>query len=461
MLTMPTLSVLEHAAFVGAGLLVYVAATRASAQRRHPSAAIAWVLAIATFPYLATPLFLLFGSRKFVRPAPTVHLAGAMPSAQVPDWAASLSLALNLPAPVGNATARLHADGTQALTALLALVTQAEHSLEVGTYLLGHDAVGREIADALAAAARRGVRTRLLLDWVGSLKTPRAQLRALREAGVEVRRFMPLLHNPRQGRTNLRNHRKLVVADGAQVWSGGRNLADEYFLDRPGRSAWVDLSFVVEGPVATQALAQFEHDWASASGRNEPIPSTGTSAPAAAGPVMAQWWPSGPDRADDTLHALLMAAAYHARARILAVTPYYVPDEALLEAWCMACRRGVRVSLLLPRRSNHGLADWARERALRRLVECGAQVWLAERMVHAKAVIVDDALALCGSANLDGRSLFLNYEVMTVFYGQPQIDALVLWHAAQLAQATPYRAQRPAWWRDVAEGVVRAVGFQL
>jgi cardiolipin synthase len=458
---LPAMTALEHGAFVFAGLLIYIIATRTGEQRRHPSAAIAWVVAIAAFPYLAIPLFLTFGRRKFVRPAHAVPAARGPASSRTPQWANALLTGLGLPEAVANASVSFQPQGPDSLAALIGLIGGAGQTLEIGTFMLGADEVGNQVTDALVAAAARGVRARVLVDSVGNLKSPQSLLRRLRGGGVEVRSFMPLLHNPMRGRTNLRNHRKLAVADGARLWSGGRNLAREYFLNRPGRPAWVDLSFVAVGPVAAQARAQFEIDWATAGGRVGPSRLRIPAVSHPDGPTPAQWIPSGPDLAEDTLHALLMTAAYHARDRILAVTPYFVPDEALLEAWCMACHRGVRISLVVPRQSNHRLADWARERALRRLVQCGGQVWLAPVMVHAKAVVVDDELALCGSLNLDGRSLFLNYEVMTAFYGPAEVAWLAQWQARLVAQAQPYRVRRPAWWRDLLEGLVRSIGFQL
>lgn len=365
---------------------------------------------------------------------------------------------------VHNARVQLHADGVESLQSLLATVAAARQRLDVCTYLLANDDTGRQIAQALLDSAGRGVRVRLLVDALGGLGMPSAMLRTLRRRGVQVRRFMPLLHNPLHGRTNLRNHRKLALADGRRLWSGGRNLADEYFVDRPGRLAWVDLSYEVRGPLAAQAQAQFNTDWRVARGlalRKARRPHDGPGAQPGVSGALAQWVASGPDHADDTLHALLLAAAYHAQRRIVAVTPYFVPDQALIDAWCLACRRGVRVSLLLPARSNHRLADIARERALRELAAAGAQVWLAPTMVHAKAVLVDDDMALVGSLNLDARSLFLNYEAMTAFYGAEELRWLSQWCAGQIAQARPYHARRPSWARDIVEGLVLALGFQL
>ena len=159
------------------------------------------------------------------------------------------------------------------------------------------------------------------------------------------------------------------------------------------------------------------------------------------GGALAQWVPSGPDQPDDTVYALLLTAAFHAQRRIVAITPYFVPDEALLDAWCIACRRGVQVHLIVPARSNHRLADWARERALRQLAAAGAQVWLAPGMLHAKAVVIDDSMALTGSLNLDARSLFLNYESMTAFYDREQVQWLSGWCARQIAAAQPHQAR--------------------
>lgn len=476
------LSGLGHALLAAAGLLVYVLATRIRHQRRHPSAALGWVGSIVVFPYVAVPLFLVFGMRKFARPlriprqtpvvdaAPTLAVGG-------PAWALQLLAFMDLAPPVSNRAIVFHRQGAEALLGLMGAIERSTRTLDISTFVFGDDEVGQRVAAALLKAVQRGVAVRLLIDAVGSLKMPRALLRQLQGGGVAVQRFVPLWTSPIQGRTNLRNHRKLVVVDGVHLWSGGRNLASEYFLDRPGTPAWVDLSYEIHGPVATQAAAQFDADWRMASGRLSTVPPASVrtalagrgALPLQSGPppgpqptgLWAQWVPSGPDHADDTVHTLLLAGAFQAQRRIVAVTPYFVPDDALLAAWCLACRRGVQVSLLLPRQSNHHLADWARERALRDLVAAGGRVWLAEGMLHAKAVIMDDNIALSGSVNLDARSLFLNYEAMTAFYGEQEIRWLSDWCAQHIALAQPYDARRPSWARDIAEGMVRSIAFQL
>lgn len=456
-----SLSALEHGAFVATGLLVYVVVTRIGQQRRHPSAAIGWVLGIAAFPYVGLPLFLIFGTRKFTRPCRQRAAAPAVGAALAPAWAATLLASMGIEPARRNSAIDFHADGEASLQALLNLCGSATQELAVGTFVLGDDEVGATVERQLTAAAARGVRTRILIDAVGSMGMPRSATERMRSAGVQVLRFMPLLHNPMRGRTNLRNHRKLAVADGTRLWAGGRNLAAEYFRARPGRPAWTDLSFSAAGPLAQDALAQFDGDWHLAGGPVEGSAQRAAATPADCAGAVAQWVPTGPDQADDTVHALLLAATYHATDRILAVTPYFVPDEVLLEAWCTASRRGVRLRLVLPRRSNHRLADLARERALRRLVQAGAEVRLVEGMVHAKAMIFDNGLALCGSVNLDGRSLFLNYEAMAAFYGAAEIGWLARWIEALGERGSPHRGEMPSLPRDVLEGVVRSVGFQL
>jgi cardiolipin synthase len=293
---------------------------------------------------------------------------------------------------------------------------------------------------------------------VGRLLEPRRDLRALAAAGIEVALFVPPLHSPLRGRLNLRNHRKTVIADGSWLWCGGRNLSAQYFEGAPGAAPWRDLSFDLRGALAGRALECFERDWRFATG----APGAVQEAPAeAASGAMAQLIPSGPDQCDDTLLSLLVMACFRARERIVAVTPYFVPGNSLLMALALAARRNVDVHLIVPARSNHRLADLARPRALRELAAAGGKVWLVPEMVHAKAVVVDGSLALAGSANLDGRSLLLNYELMVAFYEAADVRRFAGWIERQIKGAVRYLPRRPGLARDLAEGVVLWLTFQV
>jgi len=456
------------ALLVISGLIIYVAASHSLNQRRHPSAAIAWVMGILLVPYITLPLYLAFGSRKVVASrlfpgqrlsavsVPTTHTTAARSQ--------QLCRAMGLPEPVDYAELNLHEDGTQALNALRRIIDGASRMLDVSTFLLGRDVLGDEIADRLKQRARAGLKVRLLIDGIGIYIGGYPDLRSLTEAGVEVVRFVSPFRSPKRGRTNLRNHRKMLIADGKRLWCGGRNLAAEYFEGDPrpimGRKPWLDLSFDLSGDLAGQALAQFDQDWAFATER--PSPETQTLAtPETETKTLAQLVASGPDRPDDTIFTLLVSGCFTSQKRILAVTPYFVPDASLLTALMLAARRGIEIDLVLPAHSNHHLADFARHRSLRDLVAAGGRVWLHPQMIHAKAVIIDDELALSGSANLDGRSLFLNYEMMVAFYDRKAVRAFARWVEARRLEATPYHASRPGMLRELAEGLLLWLAFQL
>ena len=449
-----------HGIVVIAGLLIYVVVSHTLRQRRNPSAAIAWVITLALVPYVGLPLYLIFGTRKLARPKGGAPHAFGAPDAGAEEehWPRRLAAALGLAPPASFRELRIHEDGGQALHALHELVASATRTLDLCTYILGRDPAADALCDMLARKARDGVKVRLMVDGAGNLLEGRRDLRSLRAAGIEVAIFVPPLHSPRRGRFNLRNHRKMVIADGAWLWCGGRNLAAQYFEGTPGRPAWKDLSFDLKGALAERALECFESDWAFASDTRRR--GTAHSGPAAPGPL-AQLFPSGPDQADDTLYALLVTAFFKARKRIVAVTPYFVPDPTLLMALTLAARRNVQVDLLIPAKSNHRMADLARHRALRELAGAGARVWLAPQMIHAKAVVVDDAIALAGSANLDARSLFLNFELMVAFYEPGDVASLAGWIDRQASGGTRYVAHRPGLLRDLAEGLVLWLAFQL
>jgi len=455
----PALAAVTHGVFVLVGLLLYVLTTRAGRQRRHPSSALAWVMTIALLPYIALPLFLLFGTRKVAKPASPrpLPLPSAADGAPAPHWAGALLAGLGLAPAAANQSVRFHADGHSAQHALLEIIAAAQQRILLATFIFADDHTGNAVAAALVQRAAAGVAVCVLLEPLSRLRCSAAQLHRLRAAGIAVRWANAGRRHWLETRLNLRYHRKLLVCDDAVAWWGGRNIADEYFTHDGAAAPWDDLSADVRGPLAGQLGLLFDRDWRQSGG----AALEHTVRPGAPGTIPAQLVASGPDYSDENYYGVLLAGAFQARERIVAVTPYFVPDDALLVAWRMACRRGVRLTLVVPARSNHRLADWARGRALRDLAAAGAEIHLLPRMIHAKAVVIDDAIALCGSANLDSRSLFLNFELMVAFYGRQEIAWLARWIAARAAEAKPYRLRQPSVLVDVAEGLVRVVGFQL
>lgn len=455
----PTQWISLHGLVVVAGLLVYVLASRSLRQRRQPSAAISWVLFMLFIPYLGLPLYLLFGNRKLAHAAISPALALPAPASATDDaWPRQLAAAMGQPPVASYENLRIHADGVQALQALWELIDGAERELDLCSFILARDAIGKALVARLIGKARAGVKVRLLRDAFGRMMGGWPDLRALESAGAHVALFVPLLHWPPKGRFNLRNHRKLVVADGVGLWCGGRNFAAQYFEGARNRAPWQDLTFDLSGPLAQQAGELFERDWAFATG--SPRAKSQRTTEAASQPY-AQVIASGPDQADDTVHALLVTACFKARSRIIAATAYFLPSDALLMALSLAARRGVDVQLVLPRRSNHRMADLARHRALRDLAAAGARVWLVPHMLHAKAVVIDDELALAGSTNLDARSMFLNYELMVAFYAPADVRRFAGWIEGQRDTAKPYEARPPGLLLDLTEGLVLWLAFQL
>jgi cardiolipin synthase A/B len=452
-----------HSLIVAISVLIYVLTTRVEHERRPPSIAIAWVLGMMAVPYLALPIYLLFGRRKL--PRKVLRWSGI--GSHCAHWAEDLIESFDL-APSAPSSVRLHQDGDESASALFATMSSATLRLDICTYILGNDAFGREAMQRMIERARSGVQVRFLIDGVGAIQMPRSCFKHLNIAGIETAIFSPLFARKTQGPRNLRNHRKMVIADGAQLWTGGRNLAAEYFIGLKGAKPWRDLSFDLQGLVAAAAASQFEADWVAAGGRPAAkttvagvvTPGVVTPVPQSAG-GRAQFLPSGPDQAEDTVHALLIDACFHVRERMLAVTPYFVPDVSLETAMRLAARRGVQIDLVLPAVSNHRLADFARNRALRALKKAGVSIHLLPYMIHAKAVVFDESLALSGSVNLDSRSLLLNYECAVVFYGAGEIDWLANWIQKLIPEAQPFDAEAAGLWRDIGEGLLLTVAYQL
>ena len=460
------------AVLVVTGLVIYVTASHTFHQRRHPSAAIAWVLGIIVLPFIVLPLYLAFGRRKVVasRLSASPRQPSLTASTAHPTAARTLQLgvAMALPDPANYEDLDIHQDGSHSLTALREVISSAKNRLDVSTFVLGRDVLGDEIIERLKRQARAGVKVRLLVDGIGIYLGGHPNLAAIAEAGIEVARFVPPFWSSKRGRTNLRNHRKMVIADGARLWTGGRNLAAEYFEGdrRPilGRKPWLDLSFDLGGPLVQQAQAQFDVDWNFATDKH----AQETTLPATASPLKtdsskpyAQLIASGPDHPDDTFFTLLISACFTSQRRILAVTPYFVPDASLLTSLTLAARRGIEIDLVIPAQSNHRLADLARHRSLRDLVGAGGHVWVHPRMIHAKGLVIDDELAFAGSANLDGRSLFLNYEMMIAFFDRKAVHEFSRWMSSRKKECAPYVARKPTVLRELSEGLILWLAFQL
>lgn len=237
------------------------------------------------------------------------------------------------------------------------------------------------------------------------------------------------------------------------------NLSAEYMGPSPDPGRWNDLLFLIEGPAVFHYLEIFASDWAYASGHTTPI--SLDTVPPGQGDAYIQVVPSGPDIARDALYEALLCAIYTARERIWIVTPYFVPVTSLQEALIIAHHKGVDVKLITPYESNHLLADLVRSSYMRELMEAGVEVALYKGpMLHAKAILFDDAGAMLGSVNIDNRSLLLNYEVVSFAYSVPIISEVSGWMERLLEES--HHVMKPAGTlRRLAENLLRILAPQL
>ncbi|WP_026259753.1 phospholipase D-like domain-containing protein [Desulfobacter curvatus] len=429
-------------------------------RQRSPSAAFAWLMVILFAPYLGVPLYLIFGGRKLKRDAhkkKAIHLEGQETvSAQDADPIDALLRGYGIPGATSGNKVRLCPTGIDVYNALVQLIEDAEHQILITTFILSRDQVGRDIVERLSQKSAQGVTIRLLLDDIGSMFTTRNFLSSLLNNGGKVAYFMPLFRAPFHGKANLRNHRKIAIADQKVVLAGGTNIADEYIGPYPSEDRWTDLSFVLTGPAVRHYLEVFQSDWLFAYGEKINIIPPSLNDSDVTGQGVVQVIPSGPDVPGDPIYDALLTAVFAAKKRFWVVTPYYIPDQTLSQALRLAALRGVDVRVVVPLRSNHLLADLARGTHLRELEKYGGKIIKYPHMVHAKVILIDESQAVVGSANMDMRSLFLNYEIVMLAYSEPDVIAVHKWVQGLIKQGSE-GMQPVGIARDTVEGIARLV----
>jgi cardiolipin synthase len=325
-------------------------------------------------------------------------------------------------------------------------------------FILGRDQTGRRIVELLAGRAREGVKVRLLLDALGCFLSSRGFVDPIRQAGGEVGRFMPVMPFTSRGSANLRNHRKIAIFDGTTAMVGGRNIAREYMGPTPYAKRWRDFGAVIEGPAAVVLGEVFTADWCFVA--RQPPEVTRKDAQAGGAPVRGkcelQVVASGPDVPGDPLYEGIVAMIQQAEKNIWIVTPYFIPDEVILRSLIVKARAGCAVTLIVPAKSNHPLADFARRNFTRELVKAGGHVFLyGGGMLHAKAVVCDSRVALIGSPNCDQRSLFVNFEIGVLIYTEKEIAAISTWIGELLKQCDALVVTRRKLLAGILEDVCR------
>ncbi|HTV79446.1 MAG TPA: phospholipase D-like domain-containing protein [Steroidobacteraceae bacterium] len=346
----------------------------------------------------------------------------------------------------GNAIEPLE-NGENAFPAMLRAIAAAERSVWLATYIFETDPVGQEFIKALAAAAARGVQVRVLVDGVGEWYSWPHVVPALLRAGVQARRFLPPRLLPPRLTLNMRNHRKLLLVDGHTGFLGGMNLGGRE-VGKTGARRMADLHFKVCGPVLQQLGEAFGIDWLFAANEALKVP----EASGACGECTCRVITEGPDEDNDKLVSVMLGAVSMARRQLLIMTPYFIPPPELSSALQSAALRGVDVTLVLPERSNLRYVDWACRRWLTPLIERGVRVYLQPApFAHTKLLVMDGAYAQIGSANLDPRSLRLNFEIALEVYD----PATCAWLSRYILEARDRSAVLTAEALSTLSGAVR------
>jgi cardiolipin synthase len=436
-------------------------------QKRAPAATLSWLLGLAALPYVGFLIYLVFGPQRIKRhrlrrararvalPATDATAADGEPAELAVLGQSTTGL------PITTATdVRLLVDGAATYDAILDAVRQARHHVHLEYYIYAADHSGTALRDALVERARAGVAVRLLLDAVGSAACPQRFFAPLLDAGGELAWFHPMRFGRVWKRTwlNLRSHRKIVVVDGRIAFTGGINITDEENESlRP--DAYRDLHLRIEGDAVRSLQLLFVEDWAYASGQRDFISSVAQAMPVPQpGPIAAQVLSSGPDSPWEAIHRLHVGAIHAATRRVWLATPYFVPGEAAMMALTSAALGGLDVRVLVPRLSDSRLVTWAARSYFDDLIAAGARVYeYGPRLLHTKALLVDDGLAIIGSANFDSRSFRLNFEVSVLFRDAAISAELARLIEGEFASAPRVRAERarPLWSARLPEALAR------
>ena len=393
-------------------------------QKREPAATLSWLVSLAALPYIGFAVYYLLGPQKITRHRAR-RLRHRASLAREPEGPGDDSVELRTLAhattglaPTTARDVRLLVDGGSKYPALLEAIAAARDHVHLEYYIYNPDHCGTALRDALVERARAGVKVRLLLDAMGSKQAKPRFFAPLVEAGGELAWFHPaqpwtLWKRPW---VNLRAHRKIVVIDGSVGFLGGINITDEED-ERLREDAYRDLHLRVEGDVVRALQEVFVEDWAYATETRDFVGDVVRAMPPAQpGPIRAQLLSSGPDSPWESIHRLHVGAIHSAGKRVWLATPYFVPGEAAMMALTSAALGGLDVRLLVPKMSDSRLVTYCVRSYFDDLLAAGVKVYeYGPRMLHTKAMLVDDHLAIIGTANFDHRSFRLNFEASLLF----------------------------------------------
>ncbi|MDR0805790.1 MAG: cardiolipin synthase [Enterobacteriaceae bacterium] len=470
-------AVLSWLLVLGYWLLIASVTLRVLMKRRSVPSAMAWLLIIYIFPLVGIVAYLLFGELHLGKRR-AERAKKMWPSTAT--WLNELKNCRNIFAthisPVSEPLFQLcaHRHGVPAvrgnrlqllttsedtMKSLIRDIDLAKHSIEMVFYIWQSGGQVDNVAESLMAAARRGVRCRIMLDSAGSMHFFRTPYPALmRAAGIELVEALKVnVLRVFLRRMDLRQHRKIVIIDNNIVYTGSMNMVDpRFFKQGAGVGQWIDLMARAEGPAATMLGIIYSCDWEIETGKRVlPAPPDCTELPfeKEAGHTV-QVIASGPGFPDEMIHQALLTSVYSSRKQLIMTTPYLVPSDDLLHAICTAALRGIDVNIIVPKKNDSIMVGWASRSFFSELLEAGVKIYQFEGgLLHTKSVLVDGQLSLVGTVNLDIRSLWLNFEVTVVVDDKAFGEDLAYVQNDYIAHSTLLNpeewAKRPMWQRII------------
>ncbi len=443
-------SILLTALASGLHIVGIALALHALCKRHTPQGSIAWILGLTMLPWISIPLYMVLGvgrikrhtshrhSRESIANFLKCHGAWRSPQSRLSRTLCNCTGY----APCSANAATILRDGNATYRDLLQAIRNAKDSILLEFFIIRNDRVGNALKKALEEQAAKGVRVYVIYDEVGSHKLPIGFLKSLRRFGVCISSF-----NGKRFwlssilRINYRNHRKLVVIDGETAYLGSLNIGLEY-LQGKHRPYWRDTFVKLRGPIVCQCLISFLDDWKRATG--EQLKGLDKH-PAPVGPHSCQLITSGPDDHPVNLWQLtLLELAAASSKKLWLASPYFVPTSAVKEALCAAALRGVDVRILIPHRGDNTAAQLAMYTFIPEMLACGVRMLAYEPgFLHEKVCVMDGGVSCIGTANLDTRSLRLNFELTLLLEDTDLTQQLTSMLEEDMSQA---RAITPAQW---------------
>lgn len=395
--------------------------------KRDTRAALGWIMASIFIPYGGPVAYFFFGINRVRSRArgirgqffATRHQVGDTCGAASPEIGRGLESVghriTGKSLSIGNAIEVFH-NGEQAYPAMLDSIERAQHRVLLSTFILKSDQTGQAFADALSDAAARGVDVMVIVDGVGDYYSRPRPSKMLRKRGVNVVRFLPPRLLPPSIYLNLRNHRKLLIVDQDIAYAGGMNIGDDHTSVAGQAREITDVHFSLRGPVIADLASVFNDDWLFTTGSRI---EAGVG-PAPVGEARCRVIPDGPDDQIDTLALNIQGAVSTARTSLDIMTPYFLPSRELVASFQSAALRGVRVRVVLPAKNNLIFVHWANRNLLAELIELGIEAYYQPApFCHSKLFCIDDEYSLISSANIDPRSLRLNFEIGVEVFSRP------------------------------------------